>query len=182
MHSQYTELMSLALDHEADAGQLAALEAHLRACHECAATWARWQMLDARLRAAPMLVPPPHLAGQVMARLAARRQRAGWGGWFGVALLAAWLLTFGGLLLAIIAGAVWALTYPAQASIVLSAGARLLSGLLWPLRSAAIALTSAGVSLQVVAVVWLAAVCALCATWIRLALCYNWGRPVRFSL
>jgi anti-sigma factor RsiW len=139
--------MSLALDHEADAAQMAALHVHLKECAGCAATWARWQAVDARLRAASMLDAPPQFAARVLARLEARRRRRFWGGWFGAGLFVAWLAMAGVILLALLGSAWWGLTHPLAASMALSAGVRLLSSVLWPVRTAEILLTSAGLSL-----------------------------------
>ncbi len=150
MHAHVTELMSLALDHEADAEQLRALQAHLNTCAECAATWTRWQALDAQFRVVPMLAPAPGLAARVMARLEARRQRQYvWGGWLG--LLVAWgALIWAGLALLTFL-ACWAITHPGHAGLALAATARLLGLLVWPLRGLEIVLDSAGLSLHAVA-------------------------------
>lgn len=165
MHSQYTELMSLALDHEANAEQLAALQAHLKGCLECAGVWARWQALDVRFRAAPMLAPPPRLAERVMARIETRTRRRSWGGWLGAGLFFAWLAAACVVLLALLGGVWWGVTHPLQASMALSAGTRLLSSVLWPVRSAGVLLTSAGLSLQAGVAAYLGLTCLLLAAW-----------------
>lgn len=178
MHSDYTELMSLALDHEADAEQLAALQAHLKVCPDCAAVWWRWQALDARLQAAPMLAAPPQFAARVLAQLESRRRRAVWHSWLGVGLLAAGPAAVGILALALFSGVAWALAYPLQAGIALSAGARLLSNALWPVRSIGIVLTGAGLSPQAGTAAWVGITCALCGVWAWLATHYRSSRSV----
>jgi anti-sigma factor RsiW len=162
--------MSLALDHEANAAQMDALHAHLRGCAGCAAAWARWQALDARFRAAPMLAAPPQLAERVLARLATRRRRRFWRGWLGAGLFIAWLAVAGVILLALLGGAWWGLTHPLHASLALSAAARLLSGVLWPVRSAGVMLTSAGVSPQAGVAAYLGLTSLLCGVWVWLVI------------
>ncbi len=79
MHSEYTLLMSLALDDEAGAADLARLHAHLATCAECRKVWARWQEMDRRFQAEPLVTAPVDLAHQVAARLEERelqRRRA----------------------------------------------------------------------------------------------------------
>jgi len=173
MHSEYTELMSLALDHEADAAQMAALHAHLKGCAGCAATWARWQAVDARFRAAPMLDAPPQLAARVLARLETRRRHRFWGGWFGAGLFIAWLAVAGAILVALLGGAWWGFTHPLAASMALSAGVRLLSSVLWPVRSAGILLTSAGLSLGAGVAAYVGLTCLLLGTWAWLVIRTN---------
>ncbi len=165
MHTYFTELMSLALDHEADVEQLRALKTHLEICPACAATWARWQALDVRFRAAPMLAPPPDLAARVMARLAAHdSRRRSWGGWLG--LLVAWGAIACTGLLTLIACAWWGIMYPVQASMALAAIAQLLGALVWPLRGLEIVLDSAGLSLQATVAGCLGLTAALIGLWI----------------
>lgn len=170
MHSHYTELMSLALDHEASAEQMAALQAHLKVCADCAARWLRWQALDARLRAAPMLAAPPQFAERVLARLESRRRQSLWGGWLGVGLLTIWLAAAGVLALAVLGGAAWALAHPVQASMALAACAQLLSSALWPVRSVGIVLTSAGLAPQMGVAAYLGVTGALFGVWAWLAM------------
>jgi hypothetical protein len=64
-------------------------------------------------------------------------------------LLIAWLGIAALVLLFAITAVWWGLTHPLQASTVLSAGAHVLSAILWPVRGAEIALASAGLSLWV---------------------------------
>ncbi len=173
MHSEYTELMSLALDHEADAAQMAALHAHLKGCAGCAATWARWQAVDARFRAAPMLDAPPQFAERVLARLATRRRGWSWRGWFGAGLFVTWLAIVGVILLALLAGVWWGITHPLEASLALSAGTRLLSSVLWPVRSAGVILTSTGLSLQAGVAAYLGLTCLLLGAWAWLVIRTN---------
>jgi len=156
------------LDHEANAQQLEALHAHLKGCTACAATWARWQKVDARFRAAPTLDAPPQLAERVLARLAARRRRRFWRGWFGAGLFIVWLAAAGMILLVSLAGIWWGMTHPVQASLALSAGARLSSSVLWPVRSVGVVLASTGVSLQAGLAAYLGVTGLLLGAWVRL--------------
>lgn len=101
MHSEYTLLMSLALDDEAAAAELARLHAHLATCTECRRIWARWQEMDRRLQAEPLLVAPAGLAQQVAARLEERELQRRRMRWLGSGLALGWLaLIFLGVLAA----------------------------------------------------------------------------------
>jgi predicted anti-sigma-YlaC factor YlaD len=101
MHSEYTLLMSLALDDEAAAADLARLHAHLATCAECRRIWARWQEMDRRLQAEPLLVAPTGLARQVAARLDERELQRRRMRWLGSGLALGWLaLSFLGVLAA----------------------------------------------------------------------------------
>lgn len=101
MHSEYTLLMSLALDDEAAAADLTRLHAHLATCVECRRVWARWQEMDRRLQAEPLLVAPAGLAQQVAARLEERELQRRRVRWLGSGLALGWLaLTVLGLLAA----------------------------------------------------------------------------------
>jgi hypothetical protein len=72
MHSDYTMLMSVALDDEATPEELQRLREHVRTCAGCAGTWERWQVVDRRFDAAPLMTPAPNFADAVMARIEAR--------------------------------------------------------------------------------------------------------------
>ncbi|MCX7671171.1 MAG: anti-sigma factor [Anaerolineae bacterium] len=146
MHTQFTQLMSLALDHEADADQMAILQAHLAECAACAATWAHWQAMEADLRAATTLfAPAPGLTGRVMARLAVRQRRQRYR-WLRAGVVLVWLGTVAVFMLALMLIAWWSLAHPLQAGILISAGTRLLSSTLWPIRGVQTLLAGAGIS------------------------------------
>ena len=72
MHSDYTMLMSVALDDEATPDELQRLREHVRTCAACAGIWERWQVVDRRFDAAPLMTPAPNFADTVMARIEAR--------------------------------------------------------------------------------------------------------------
>ena len=72
MHSDYTMLMSVALDDEATPDELQRLREHVRTCAACAGIWERWQVVDRRFDAAPLMTPAPNFADAVMARIEAR--------------------------------------------------------------------------------------------------------------
>lgn len=92
MHTDYTTLMSLALDGEATSTEMQRLREHLRTCAACTRVWERWQVVDRQLDAAPFVAPAFNLVDSVMARIEAheikrRRTRS-----FGAALLLSWLV------------------------------------------------------------------------------------------
>ena len=68
-HTEYTMLMSLVLDGEATAGEAVRLREHVAGCDACARTWQRWQELDRRLTAAPVLPAPIDFSVAVAVRL-----------------------------------------------------------------------------------------------------------------
>jgi len=92
MHSEYTLLMSLALDDEAGAADLARLHAHLATCAECRKVWARWQEMDRRFQAEPLVTAPVDLARQVAVRLEERELQRRRVRWLGSSLALGWLV------------------------------------------------------------------------------------------
>ena len=72
MHAEYTMLMSVALDDEATPTEQQRLRDHLRSCAACAGVWERWQAVDRRLEAAPLMIPSPRFADTLMARIEAQ--------------------------------------------------------------------------------------------------------------
>jgi anti-sigma factor RsiW len=105
MHSDYTMLMSVALDDEATPDELQRLREHVRTCAACAGIWERWQVVDRRFDAAPLMTAAPNFADAVMARIEARslkrRQTRRYATGLVALLLAVLLLglaTIGGLL------------------------------------------------------------------------------------
>jgi predicted anti-sigma-YlaC factor YlaD len=146
-HTPYTELMSLVLDGEAAPGQAETLRKHLSGCPDCTAVWGAWQTLDTGFKSEPMATPPADLALQVAARIEERSRWRAWTRWLGASLLIAWLgIAALGLLFAITA-ICWGLTHPLPAGMVLSAGAHVLSGMLWPVRSVEMAFATVGLTL-----------------------------------
>jgi predicted anti-sigma-YlaC factor YlaD len=146
-HTQYTEMMSLILDGEAAPGQQEVLCKHLLGCPECAAVWEAWQALDVSFSEEPMLTPSPDLALRVAARIEEQSRWRTWTRWLGASLLIAWLGIAAFASLVAVTAVVWGLTHPLQASTVLSAGAHVLSAILWPVRSVEVVFASAGLSL-----------------------------------
>ncbi len=71
--ANYTVLMSLVLDGEASPEQREQLQAHLRSCRSCAATWQRWQELDGRFAQAPAVALPRDFAAQMAVALDRRQ-------------------------------------------------------------------------------------------------------------
>ncbi len=90
-HAEYTMLMSLVLDGEADADEEVRLREHLRGCDDCRQTWQRWRELDRRLLATPAIPAPVDFSALVLAqldtRVAQERQRR----WLIAGLTFAWL-------------------------------------------------------------------------------------------
>ena len=143
-HTQYTELMSLILDGEAAPGQQEMLRKHLLECPNCAAIWQAWQALDDSFREEPMMVPSPDLALRVAARIEERSRWRAWMRWLGASLLITWLGIAALASLFAVTAVWWGLTHPLQAGTVLSAGARMLSAILWPVRSVEMTFATAG--------------------------------------
>jgi predicted anti-sigma-YlaC factor YlaD len=124
MHSDYTMLMSVALDDEATPDELQRLREHVRTCAACAGIWERWQVVDRRFDAAPLMTPAPNFADAVVARIEARslqrRQTRRYAAGLVVLSLAVSLLG-----LAILAGLLyWGAENPAQVSGVFFAALR----------------------------------------------------------
>ncbi len=167
-HTEYAALMSLALDGEATADELQMLERHLAFCASCSATWMQWQALDARLKAAPVVSPARGLAGPVISRLEERQRWRLLKGWMGLGLLGIWLGTACVVGVIIAAATLWAASHPLHASVILSAGAHLLSSLVWPLRGAEGVLGGAGLSLWTGVGVLAAGTIGLLGLWVWL--------------
>lgn len=144
MHTEYTRLMSLALDHEASQDELQRLRAHLQDCPACAAVWSQWRALDRRLAAAPQVAPPASLAGQVLQRLAERELRQRRTRWVGSGLLLTWLVAFLLGSAGIWAAVDWIAAHPQQIAAALSGLAYFLSGVTWLARQLAMFLGELG--------------------------------------
>jgi predicted anti-sigma-YlaC factor YlaD len=146
-HTQYTELMSLILDDEAASGQQEMLRKHLLECPDCTSVWSAWQALDFSFSEQPMLAPSPDLALRVAARIEERSRWRTRTRWLGASLLIAGLGTAALASLFAVTAVWWGLTHPLQAGTVLSACARVLSAILWPVRSVEMTFAAAGLSI-----------------------------------
>jgi anti-sigma factor RsiW len=131
MHNDYTLLMSMMLDGEATAAEESAVREHLRMCGSCAAIWERWQAVDRRLAAAPLLAPAADLTDRVMARVQAQELRRRRLRWLGSGLFGMWLtislvglLTIGGL-------TYWSIQHPHAVSQAFFAVLQVVDGLSW---------------------------------------------------
>jgi predicted anti-sigma-YlaC factor YlaD len=131
MHAEYTLLMSVALDGQATDAETHRLREHLRSCADCAALWERWQVMDRRLAAAPLVAPPEDLVDKVAARLEAHELRRRRARWLGSGLLASWLavLLFG--LAAAATLTIWGARHPAEVRMALVEMLRLVDGVSW---------------------------------------------------
>lgn len=134
MHTEFTRLMSLALDNEASQTDLRRLHAHLETCPVCATTWAQWRVVDGRLAAAPLVVPAKSLAPLVSQRLAERALRRRRTRWVGAGLLLVWLSVFALVFVAISVLVGWVMGHPQQVAELLALVAGFLSGGVWLLR------------------------------------------------
>ena len=115
------------------------------------------------------MAPPPGLAFRVAARIEERSRWHSWTRWLGASLLIAWLGIGALALLFSVTAVWWGLTRPLQASTVLSAGAHVLSGILWPVRSVEVAFAAAGLSLWAGIGGYLVMTGALFGLWLWLA-------------
>lgn len=128
MHTEYTLLMSMALDGEAAPDEIRRLEAHVTGCAGCAAMWTRWQALDRRFVAAAWAPAPANLAEKVTARLAEREAQKRRSFWLGSGLLVSWFAVLVVIAAAIGLLALWGTNHPKEVAALLSALAQLLSG------------------------------------------------------
>ena len=128
MHTEYTLLMSMALDGEAAPDEVRQLEAHLNGCMDCAATWTRWQALDRRFAAVAWAPAPANLAEKVTTRLDKREAQKRRSFWLGSGLLVSWfaVLVVSAVTLGLLAW--WGTNHPKEVAALLSALAQLLSG------------------------------------------------------
>ncbi len=167
MHTEFTRLMSLALDQEASSEEARRLRTHLQVCPACAATWAGWQTIDRRLAAAPQVAPPVSLVALVTQRIAAHELRRRRTRWVGSGLLLTWLLAFT-LGLAIVVGiASWVAGYPEQIATVLSGIAHFLSSVTWLLHALAAFLSELGAPRLAAGVgLFVTLTCALAVVWL----------------
>lgn len=131
MHTEYTFLMSLALDGEASVTEMAQLHGHLRNCATCADIWARWQAVDRRLAAASPALPTVDLAAQVTARVEAYELRRRRSRWLGSGFLLSWIGVVLGCAAIIAVGIGWAQTHPDLPAAVFSALKQLIGVVGW---------------------------------------------------
>lgn len=68
-HSDYLMLISLALDEMLEPEEKQRLDRHLDRCDTCRSQWILWQVIDQRLRVAPMPAPSPEFVYQVAERV-----------------------------------------------------------------------------------------------------------------
>lgn len=134
MHTEFTQLMSLALDDEASPDEVRRLRSHLSVCPACASLWAQWQAVDRRLAAAPSVAPPVSLVSRVSQSIAERELRRRRTRWVGSGLFLVWLLVFALGLTVIFGVADWFVGHPQQIAAILSALAHFLSVATWLLR------------------------------------------------
>lgn len=144
MHAEYTAIMSLVLDHRATEMERQNLHMHLADCPDCLATWEQFRLLDRGLSALPVLDAPPGFAGRVLARLHHSRERSHSWQWLGPGLVLTWLAVL--VTLPLIAGLLiwWGASHPIEASVMLSALARLASVVSAALRALGSVVTSVG--------------------------------------
>ncbi len=74
-HSDYLMLISLKLDEMLDAEEKQRLDRHLERCNTCRLQWSLWQVIDQKLRAAPVPEPSPAFSHLVAKRLARQERR-----------------------------------------------------------------------------------------------------------
>jgi anti-sigma factor RsiW len=132
MHAEYTMLMSVALDDEATPAEQQRLRDHLRTCAACAGVWERWQAVDRRLEAAPLMIPSPSFADTVMARIEAQALKPQRAHWLNARLVA--ILLAAGLVLALaLTGLLlyWGAQNPAEVSNVFFTALRVVGTATW---------------------------------------------------
>ncbi len=72
---QFSERMSLALDHQLSAAEERELRDHLRTCNACRAQWDALQRIERLFTSTPLIAPPAGFAARVSARLVRRESR-----------------------------------------------------------------------------------------------------------
>ncbi len=167
MHGEYTLLMSLALDDEADADDLARLAAHLAACADCREVWARWQEMDRRLRAEPLVAAPVGLARRVAVRLGEHEQRRA--RWLSSGLALGWLALVLLGLLAAVGMFVWLVIHLHQTGALASFATQILTAFNGLLRGVAAVVDSIGMPTLAAVMGGLACLtCGLAMVWLWL--------------
>lgn len=95
---KFTEKISLWIDNELNAAEVAELQTHIKQCEQCRHVAQAMTRLDAALRAAAaeIVAPGPHFAQQVEARLPELQPVKVWQMWLALAALVAGGLLFVG--------------------------------------------------------------------------------------
>lgn len=96
MHDTFTEKISLWLDNELEAAEVAKLQNHLTTCAECQQHYQNWLHLDSLFQtaAASMVSPLPGFSHRVEERLASHRPYKLWQIWLTLAALLVGALFF----------------------------------------------------------------------------------------
>jgi len=166
-HPEYTMLMSLVLDDEATAAEELRLRAHVATCESCARTWQRWQELDRRFMAAPVLPAPIDFSAVVAARLDERLVEHSRRRWFVLGLSLSWVVALlaGIALLGIANG--WVLPLLPDSGPLYAAWSGLASMGGWIVRAAVSFVEQTGTpTLAAGAGVLLCVTCALATVWL----------------
>jgi len=132
-HERYASLMSVCLDGVATREEWLELTGHLDACSACAGIWERWQEVDRLLSTTPPAVPSRSLVQGVSERLNQSPSPGSRRGWqmVGVALVVTMSLGTSCLTLAWLLW--WGWRHPLELVTVLSAVAKMVSGVSWVL-------------------------------------------------
>lgn len=101
---QFSERMSLALDHQLGAAEERELQEHLRTCDTCQAQWDALQQIERLFATAPLVSPPAGFTARVSARLTERESRRQIV--FGVLSLVVGAFILGSVVLASVGGSV----------------------------------------------------------------------------
>ena len=103
------------------------------------------------------------------ARIEERSRWRTWTRWLGASLLIAWLGIAALVSLFAVTAVWWGVTHPLQAGTVLSAGAHVLSAILWPVRSVGMTFAAAGLPVWAGIGGYLILTGMLCGVWLWLA-------------
>jgi predicted anti-sigma-YlaC factor YlaD len=132
-HERYASLMSVCLDGAATREEWLELAGHLDSCSACAAIWERWQEVDRLLSTTPSVAPSRSLAEGVSERLSQSSSRESQWGWLTVGVALVGTMSLGTSCLAFASLLWWGWRHPLELVAVLSAGAKLVSGMSWVL-------------------------------------------------
>ena len=106
---------------------------HLDSCSACAAIWERWQEVDRLLSTTPAVAPSRSLAEGVSERLSQSASRESRWGWLTVGVALVGTMSLGTSCLAFAWLLWWGWRHPLELVAVLSAGAKMVSGMSWVL-------------------------------------------------
>jgi anti-sigma factor RsiW len=143
-HEQYLSLMSACLDGGATREEWLELAGHLDSCPACEALWGRWQEVDRLLSTTPAAVPSRSLVEGVSERLSQSPSRESRWGWPTVGVALVGTLSLGTSWLAFAWLLWWGWRHPLELVAVLSAGAKMMSGVSWVLAGIESAIESIG--------------------------------------